>query len=422
MPTGDVTWKAGVLTVPSSAGSVSISGLGGTPDAVFFYGTNWLTEDAVVTTPSCGLFRGLSARQYDSPGTLMQSVGYAAPAGDCHQTDGSSCILALDSAGGTTVLFQAALTSLDADGFTVSFSTGASGGYKVVYIALMGNGANVAAARTSSGSIVAALGWKAGAMLFNSVWGGPDVAGGNRTQETYGGAAFPGSSPGAWQSAALTANTFPTSASGQYDIGIDNFPPGTMAGRSVTFVGPFLTAANITTGPQGTGQNDLRLALGHSDNTATLVAWDDEDSLTGRTTPPVSAGDQSTVTLPFNPGLVLGYTVSNEPNGQGTGSRGAIGFSVATRDFQWTAIADGQPSLNAFQSFQRGFADGVNGGNAHAGTMELLFNAFRLTTVEDDTTRQNMVWHAFGHPPRKILWIPQSYRFLQDSDRPGPKS
>lgn len=413
MPTGDVTWKVGVLTVPASPGALSVTGLGDTPDAVFFYGTNWLTEDAVVTGSSRGLFRGLVARQFDAPGTIRQSVGYAAPAGDCHQTSSISCILALDSSGGTTKLFEAALTSLDAGGFTVSFSTAAAGGYKVVYIALMGNGANVAAGITSGGSITAALGWKAETFLVNSVWGGANIAGSNRTQESFGGGAFRGGTNG--KSAGLTANTFPTSASGQYDIGIDNFPTGTSIMRSVTFTGPFLIAANETASPQGVGLLNFRYNTGHSDNVATFVVWDDADSDTGRLTPPVSNGGQSLVSLSFDPGLVIGYTVSNEPDGQGTGSRGAIGFSVASQDFQWAAVVDGKPSLSAFQSFQRGFADVVDGSTVHAGTIELLPASFRLTTQEDSVAPKNMLWHAFGHPGKKVVWLPQSYRWLADA-------
>ena len=52
-------WKVGVITVPSSPGTVTVTGLGGRPDAVIFFGTNWTTEDAAVTDTGTALFRGM---------------------------------------------------------------------------------------------------------------------------------------------------------------------------------------------------------------------------------------------------------------------------------------------------------------------------------------------------------------------------
>jgi hypothetical protein len=119
--------------------------------------------------------------------------------------------------------------------------------------------------------------------------------------------------------------------------------------------------------------------------------------------------------LPFAPGLVIGYSISDEPGGQSSGSaRGAVGFSVVTRSFQWTALSDGASSRGAFQSFQRGFADVVNGTNVHAGTIDLTSDGFVMTTEEDDVSPASWVWHAFGHPsPTTSGWIPQSYRRRQ---------
>ena len=146
-----------------------------------------------------------------------------------------------------------------------------------------------------------------------------------------------------------------------------------------------------------------------------IVAWDDEDSETGRvSTPAQDQDDTVTVTgLPFAPGLVIGYSISDEPHGQGSGSvRGAVGFSVATPDFQWCALVDGASSQGAFQSFQRGFVDTVNGTDVHAGTVELTDDGFVLTTEEDTATANDWVWHAFGHPLRRLVWLPQIYRLL----------
>jgi hypothetical protein len=143
-----------------------------------------------------------------------------------------------------------------------------------------------------------------------------------------------------------------------------------------------------------------------------IVAWDDEDNTTGRLVPATSTGGTSAVTgLPFPPGLVIGYSLSDELPAQGSGgARGAAGFSVITTDFQWSALVDGTSSYGAFQSFQRGVVDRVSGTSVHAGTVELTDNGFIVTTEEDDIGSSDWVWHAFGHPD--FAFTPQFYRVL----------
>ncbi len=116
--------------------------------------------------------------------------------------------------------------------------------------------------------------------------------------------------------------------------------------------------------------------------------------------------------LPFPPGLVLGYSLSDEPPGQSSGSaRGAVGFSVITPDFQWSALVDGF-DRGAFQSFQRGMSDVVHNTSVHAGTVALTADGFVVTTEEDDVSPQPWNWHAFGHPTKSFLWTPHIYRVV----------
>ena len=400
-------WRVGTITVPSSTGTASVTGLGGTPKALVFYGTNWLTEDASVTSSGTGVFRGMCAPQWDAPGTLLQNAATVTPAGDQH-SEQNSAILMHTTAGTGSNLYGATVSSLDADGFTVSWWQAAAGGYKVVYVALMevtDCGAHI------GGTSTLGLGWKAGASLLHGAWAGPVIGGTNRTQEFFGGAAYPGSSGGSsWPGAGLSAYTFPTSNSAQYNIGIFNQAAGTVICQGGSFVGPFLTTQNVTAIPSGGGLTNFTLSFNDASNEGMVVVWDDEDSTTGRLTPATSQGGTVTVSgLPFEPGLVIGYSISDEPQGQSTGGRGAIGFSVVTPKFQWTALVDGHSSQGAFQSFQRGVADVVNSTNVHAGTIELTDDGFIVTTEEDDVSPASWVWHAFGHPNRGG-WLPQIYR------------
>lgn len=403
------TWKVGTITVPSSPGDVVVSGLGAKPAAVMFFGTNWTTEDTAVTTTGTSLFRGMCAPKWDDAGTLLQNAASVSPAGDQSGIQ-DSAIYCQSTSGSAATLYQATVSDIDLDGFTVSFSTAASGGYKVVYVALMGV-AHVGSYRGLSTTL--SLGWKAGGCFLHGAYTNSSVPVDTRSdmhQEFYGGGSYPGS--GGWYGAGLTSFCFPTSNSQQFIAGIYNDLPNVVICQDGSFVGPFLSPQNVTAVPSGTGLSNFTLNTNLTINPAFVVVWDDEDGAAGRLTPGGTTGNTSTVSgLAFAPGLVLGYSISNEPQERGIGGRGAIGFSVITPDFQWTALIDGVSSRGSFQSFQRGVASTVSGTSVHASTVELTADGFVVTTEEDDVAPSSWVWHAFGHP-ELVAWIPKIVRWM----------
>lgn len=411
MAAGDAHWKTGVMTVPASTGVVAYTGLGGTPKALFFFGTNWLTEDASETSSGLGMFRGMASPKWDDPGTIVQNGAFVGPPGDQHVMDNSP-IRALTSAGTATNLYAAGVDSFDADGFSLNWVLAAAGGYKVIYVALMDVtevGGYIGEADTL------AFGWKAGAAMLHGAWAGPVVFAGDRSQEFYGSAAYPGTSSLDWMSAGLTAYTFPSAAgSGQRNLFLTDGDPTTAVAQGGRFIGPFLTASNVLMYPSGGTLTDFTYDPQSIDNAGMVVAWSDEANATGSLTPAASAAGTATVSgLTFEPGLVIGYSISDEPTGQVSGAppRGAVGFSAVTRDFQWAALADGAASgIGSFQSLQRGFVDTVSGSDVHAGTIELTADGFILTTVEDSASPSPWVWHAFGHPSPTMMWTPNLYR------------
>lgn len=408
-PPSNATWKVGTITVPSSTGSMAITGLGGTPAAVFFWGTNFLTEDTAVTTAHLGLFRGMAAPNYASPGSILNSAASVIPAGDAHHSAASPtnpyCMNMLDTTGNLSFLYVSGVTSFDTDGFTLNWVTAASGGYKVVYAALM-DVQNVGGFIGSYNNTIT-LGWKAGASMLHGSFNGPDVGDNNATQEFYGSAAYPGTSSSGWKGAGISA-FWRTELGGQGRIDIEANDPTIIITQGAHFTGAFLTPSNIQVYPSSSTQ----LAVtGDASDGGMVVAWDDEDSMTGFMTTPDNATDTTTLTgLPFAPGMVTGYTISDEPTGGTTFLHGAVGFSVVTPDFQWCAIVDGVSSQGAYQSFSKGWADNVSGTSVHAGTMDLTSDGFILTTVEDSLPIGQWVYHAFGHPEQFPVWIPQSYR------------
>jgi hypothetical protein len=394
---------------------MSVTGLGGTPAAVFFFGTNWLTEDTAVTTSGTGIFRGMAAPKYDSPSTIVQSSGCVIPAGDAQSHRGDFAIAMLDTSGGLSFRYIGVFSSFDSDGFSVSFGTVTPGGYKVVYAALMGV-ANVGAFSGITNQTGLAFGFKAGASLMHGVWGTGDASGNvensDQTRNWFGGAAYPGSSASGWMSAGMSAFCTQGSGSTILEMTLDQPNIRVVSGGHGGIGGTFVPS-NINASPTGGGLTNLTFQ-GDGDDSGMIVAWDDEDSATGGVTLPDNEDDTATVSgLPFAPGLLLGYSISDEPdafaNYGGGNGRGANGFSIVTPDFQWTALVDGVSSRGAYQSFQRGFCDRVSGTSVHAGTVELTTDGFVMTTVEDDLDIGSFIWHAFGHPA-SFPWIPKLYR------------
>ncbi len=406
-------WEVGELTVPSSTGAQVISGLRKQPDALLFYGTNWVTKDAVQIGNGYGMFRGMAAPQYNSLGTLLQNAAsiLETPGGNAHEM-ANSAIVMCDTAGAAARLYAADVTAIGSTSFSLNWTTAAAGGYKVYWIALSGVD-NIGAFIGTQTTVT--LGWRAGAALMHGAWAGPAITGNDRTQEFYGGGAYPGVT---FTSAGMTAYTFPTSAFGQFNIGVYNNGPFITVAQDGSFAGPFLQTQNIQMGPTGVGGLDFVINMNDVTNAAMWMAWDDQDSLASRSVPATASGDSVTVTgLPFKPGLVIFYSISNQPQVQGTGGIGAAGFGILHEDLQWSAICDG-PTTAAFQSTQRCLSDVVSGSTVHACTGVITDDGFTLTTHQDSVAPASVVWHAFGHPLRGA-WIPHYYRAIRTKGKVG---
>lgn len=381
-------WTVGIITVPDSPGSVFVP-LGERADVLIFAGANWLTEDVPIAPGGAALFRGMCA--LDIAGTaLLQNAASVVPLGNAHRAD-NYAILQLDSSGLPNLRYRGTVTSIDSTGFTINFDTVTAGGYKIIYAAL--TDALHAAAFIGATSQTLHPGWKAGACLLHGAWAGPVISGTDRTQEFYGGAAFPGTGA-SWKSAGLNVACFPTSNSAQFVEDLWQTDPTIVVTTGMHFTGPFLISSLIKAYPTGAGQSDL-VFTGDSEDGGMIAAWDDELSTAGSRTPAAANGDQSVVSgLPFAPAMVIAYCYGHSGAGQGTGgTHGHVGFSVIGEDFQWSALIDANP----VQSFQRGFIDNADGISSwHGGTVELTDDGFIMTTDEDSASPQSWVWHAFG--------------------------
>lgn len=379
--------------------------LGARPSAVVFLGTNWATLDAVTPASGTAIFRGMVAPSYDDPDVMAQSACVFGPAGDQHRID-NYAILNLTAAGSGAVLYRASVTITDT-GFDADFDVGDATSYPIIFAAVFDVDALGFIGTASQSSL--GFGFKAGASLLHGAWGGPVISGSDRTQDWYGGGAYPGDDPLEWMSAGMVVATFPTSQGGQYVNELISDRPTIRITTGMHFTGPFLTTSNIIAHPTGTELAEMVFG-GDVEDGGMLLAWNDEDSATGFATIPSNVDDETTVSLPFAPGLVIGYSISDEPAGQGTGSRGAGGMSIVTADASFAALIDGVSTRGSFQSRSLGFCDRVTAAGAHGGTIELLPDGFKMKTTVAGVSPGSWMYHAFGHPAPTAIGLPQIYR------------
>lgn len=403
----EVQFLVGVIDTPGSIGPMVVE-TDDQPQALLFFGTNFTAYDTVVTTDGLGLFRGMCGPKWDTRELVQNAASFiGTPAGNAHSMQ-NHAIHILDTSGGATILYEADVTSIDPESFTLNWTVAASG-YKVVWVGVIGieNDAIAAGVGMTDGTAYD-VGFKAGAGIIHGGWSGPDAVGTTRTQEWYGGGSYPGTNDLNWSGCGATNFCFPTSNSAQYLCELFQSNPTIIVTSGAHFTGPFLTSSNIKAYPSGT--TDFVFA-GDVENGGMWLTWDDEDARCFIFSP--ADADEATNTktgLPFAPGLLLGYTISDEPDGQGTGGRGGLGLSVVHDDLQWCATIDGKTAQGGFQSLRYGFCDRVNVG-VHAGEVELTEDGFILTTKEASVSNDTVVWHAFGHPrPR---WRPQIYRLVR---------
>lgn len=121
--------KVGSLTPRSTAGTQAITGLGFTPKVVEL----WFVEQAVVN--------GFNQLRYcygagDGTSQFVAVVGYDYDIGDSYNQFLTTKALHVVNADDDSTILSASIVSLDADGFTLNFTTGATG--KTVYYEAIG--------------------------------------------------------------------------------------------------------------------------------------------------------------------------------------------------------------------------------------------------------------------------------------------
>ncbi len=128
-------FKVGKLDVPGSTGSQAITGLGFTPKALFFFGT-LRTSDGTSVDFAINLGMATASGSNNQGSVSGSGQDAAASANTDRYSTNANCISHYGHAG--ALVIQAAFTSMDADGFTINWTT-VSSGVDIHYLALGGS-------------------------------------------------------------------------------------------------------------------------------------------------------------------------------------------------------------------------------------------------------------------------------------------
>jgi len=124
----------GNATVPASTGTQDYTGVGFEPDAMIFFQSTSSTAQEVLTGGNVLGFIGTASSASDQGVTALRQTDGSAAADTAHYQSTSSVLASVTA---SAVFWEGALASFDADGFTINWTTVASGRY-FYYVALKG--------------------------------------------------------------------------------------------------------------------------------------------------------------------------------------------------------------------------------------------------------------------------------------------
>jgi hypothetical protein len=410
-------YKSGSFTVPGSTGDYAVTGVGFQPQGVCFFGSNTGTLDSVVNNSYLGVFFGLMATDWDSA-SLLQHVGWVSPnpKGGVLTDDCIYARTAVSGSTGTNVDYRADAVSLDADGFTVNFTTVSAGTRYVHWLAWGGfDDAGMHELHSDGGDQTLSLGWRVRSLLTVGYFEGGD--GEAFTDGTHwfwsGMGQYPSSGSGDFEAVNLTCVS---SAQQAIQVLVSGSSACAISHPNHAGIAGTILGGDLRSKPTGGSLTDLLLDyVSVSDSYDAVAFWDGESS-SGLCTPSDTLSGDVVVsldnTLVDEVAAVLMMT-TGDTNGFGTTLTGNIGFGVVTPDHQACVFLDGSEQ-RLYQSLTKGWCSNVNSSGAIAGTVALGTDEFTVTTtVDDGPSAQSLVYIAFG-PFEAVTddWIPHIYRII----------
>ena len=308
-------YRAGKLTIPGSTGNHSVTGLGFAPDGVIFIGGNGSAEGSVLTGNNLGVFMGIMGRDWSAATLKAYSVSTLPEQGARVRTAYPIC----QAATCNSPAFEASAVSLDADGFTVNFTTVGTG--VIYYLAIKADDVGyLESSYGAAGSI--ALGWIGRSHVSVGYRAGGDMLSGDvfcdLHHSNFGG--------GSWKTGQADTDGMGgfmqviRGNAGRHETESYANPPGVAHGYTLigaSYIGPFLGSEFGFGHPDGAGDTDFIYGNG-SQNRAERLIWDGE-GVQGGMTPADGAGSTVDIPLTYNPIIdradaVLGYSIADTPD------------------------------------------------------------------------------------------------------------
>lgn len=413
-------YRAGKLTVPGSTGNVSVTGLGFAPDGVIFIGGNGGSENTVITGNNLGVFMGIMGRDWSSAALKAYSVSTLPEQGARVRTAYPIC----QAATCNTERFAASAVSLDADGFTVNFTSVGTG--VIYYLAIKADNVGYLESSYGAGGTVS-LGWVGRSHVSVGYRAGGDMLSGDvfcdLHHSNFGGACWHPGEPGGDTVGFGGFMQIIRGNAGRHETEKFANIPGVTYGYSLigaSYIGPFLGSELGYGQPKVATPTDFAYANGSQNRADRLIM--SVEGVCGQMTPADGAASTTDVSLAYNPAIdradaVLGYTIADSPDNANAESA-MIGFSIACKQdggvFNCGVLADGISGQRALYQSATDMVFDIDGANVLTGRMDFDAPAatnMRLTTQVDGVSgaHPSMVFHAYGreaHP----AWVPGIYR------------
>lgn len=445
-------YKSGVFNFPTTTSPLVVTGLGFQPQGVvFIYGNKATVGSQMTGLTGPGLGISICALDYSNPSTILclglSINGLSDSNVTCYRGIETGPIsMQTDAATASTVDFKASAISFDTDGFTLTIATAAPGVRPVHWFAWGGDivqpSGNITMQTAAVKQVMPAFpapnptfdaGFEAWSALVISTLAtngfGEGSVDGNAWY-SFGTGHYPQASAGdaqLWQAGntyAQVQQSSPLGRQGFTDYFVKSGPGATDwstvdISDVVSSIGPLLTEGFRRHRPQAEIASQQIFINEGGGAPWQFAAWWNSEGWTDFVTIP--AGGSVTVQHPvnFNEFEQVMFSTVNEGGTSGLQGPLRFGFGMLGYDDQGCVVLG--PDGTFFQANDRCVAHStVVGVSAASGVIN--GGSFTLTSEEDDLGDIQVIYHAWGKTTAKQVWLPQSYRFLRDRERPPIKA
>lgn len=407
-------YKGGSFAVPGGTGAMSVTGIGFRPQVVLFFGSNSGTLNTVLTGGQRALMRGCMARD-DVSGTI-KSWCMSPIMHDAVRWEQKPIVCCND--GNANTAYEASAVSLDADGFTVSFSV-VQASRTIHYVAIGAMDHSTAGIHTGRANYT--IGWEPFSGLH---LGGlddtiQDSAGANREASTWGhmltlgGASWPLGAGNALSRRSMHLQLTDTPFGNQTRL-VQFLGSGSTSyvGMGDHFLGPFMVDGAHEQYPASVTQVQRGVDTDNQGHFVELDAYSDTGSVSLGANVNDDVTITSSVTEVEEPALILFLSILGVPAGANAGPNAAM-FGFWTPEHQYVVAANGVDG-SFYQNSGKAWVSKLTTAGVHAGRCDAVGPGTPgaiLTTEVAGVTGGSLVWHMFG-PNVSAAWIPHIYRLV----------